>query len=817
MKGFLCLLFSLIYLSSNAQTSTKITGKVTDGNTKAPIEYATLILTDKQTNKIINGATTDAKGLYEIANVATGTYVLIVEFIGYKRDTINSLVIDGNSKTVNLNTIAIYAGQHTLKDVTVTASAPIIENKIDKIVYNVANDVTSQGGIALDVLKKVPQVTVDADGNVDVQGNSNIRFLINGKPSSVFGSSVVDALSAIPASQIKSIELITSPGAKYDAEGTGGIINIILKDNKLQGINGTVNLSAGTRLQNGSVNLNVRHGNFGVNAFFSGNSQLNSRTLNAQDRRSSDTIAHNTTHLLQNGYSDLQRSGYRGGIGMDWELTKKDNINASVSYNHYGNDNTGITNQEQTMADANNNPLSDVNTIRNFYNRFSANSLDWSVNYKKNFSKENQELDILYSSSMGMNNNNYSQSQTTPGTTVPFSGTASANPGTNNETDISIDYTQPIKKFILETGVKTVIETINSSTNAQILDANSHLYVNDPNQSYNLTYDRKVYAFYLSGTFSLFHYLDVKAGARIEHTDTKIDFANTTIPSFNTVVPSIILSHSIDKDQTVKISYSRRIERPDYRELNPFRNLSDPYNITTGNPNLQPEIGDNFELGYSKSFKKGGNIYIGLVYRVTTQDIKPYTYFYPTYQIGDSVYNNVSVTSRQNIGFEERGGVTLNASLPIKDKLNLRANIFASDRYIKDNTNGGNTINGFDYRINLNATYQLPKDLIAEVFGNYNSKMHNVQGYMPQFYTYTIAVRKQFFNKKASLGITASNIFDKYIHQVTTLDGAYFSSYSTKDYPYRSVGISFTYKFGKLEFKKQKEDENSYLNNPPSF
>src|SRR6201999_1914315 len=162
----------------------------------------------------------------------------------------DTIFITSTKTQVSLNTILLSPLEHALQAVTVTASAPVVENKIDKIVYNAANDITSQGGLALDVLKKVPQVNVDIDGNVELQGNSNIRFLINGKPSSIFGSNLSEALQAIPASQIKSIEVITSPGAKYDASGTGGIINIILKNSNVEGVNGNVNLSAGTRLGN---------------------------------------------------------------------------------------------------------------------------------------------------------------------------------------------------------------------------------------------------------------------------------------------------------------------------------------------------------------------------------------------------------------------------------------------------------------------------------------------------------------------------------------------------------------------------------------
>lgn len=190
-----------------------------------------------------------------------------------------------------------------IQEVIISGKKAIVENKVDKIVYNVANDITSQSGAAIDILRKVPQVTVDADGNVELQGNPNVRFLINGKPSSIFGNSLADALASIPASQIKSIEAVASPGAKYDAQGTGGIINIVLNESKVKGINGIINTSVGTRFETGSVNLNFRNNNFSMNAFFSGNAQLKSRTPFSQNRFSHTTTTQ--TQLLQDGYTDL--------------------------------------------------------------------------------------------------------------------------------------------------------------------------------------------------------------------------------------------------------------------------------------------------------------------------------------------------------------------------------------------------------------------------------------------------------------------------------------------------------------------------------
>jgi len=210
----------------------------------------------------------DQKGNFNVDNLPFGTYKVTIDFLGYQLKTIDNVTISASTPAAALGTVLLMPLQNQLKGVTVTGKAPIVENKIDKMVYNAANDLTAQGGVALDVLKKVPMVSVDVDGNVELQGDANVRFLINGKPSSIFGASLADALQSIPASQIKSIEVITSPGAKYDAAGTGGIINIILKDSKVQGINGSVNLSAGSRLENGSLNLNARKGNFGVGVFF---------------------------------------------------------------------------------------------------------------------------------------------------------------------------------------------------------------------------------------------------------------------------------------------------------------------------------------------------------------------------------------------------------------------------------------------------------------------------------------------------------------------------------------------------------------------
>jgi outer membrane receptor protein involved in Fe transport len=307
----------------------------------------------------------------------------------------------------------------------------------------------------------------------------------------------------------------------------------------------------------------------------------------------------------------------------------------------------------------------------------------------------------------------------------------------------------------------------------------------------------------------LFHFLNVKAGLRYEYTDTKIDFPNTEIPAYNTWAPSLLLMHELPNKQSIKFAYTHRIERPDYYDLNPFKNLSDPYNISTGNPLIKPEQGDNFELGYNKSYDKGANIYVALVTRINSEDMKRYTLFYPTYQIGDSLYKNVSVTSWTNIGYEVRSGVVLSVSIPIKDRWNIRLNTFISNRRIINELAGGTVTNGLDGRVNLNLTYQLPHNLIMEAFVNYNSPINNIQGKTPQYFSYNYALRKQFLDKKLSFGFTTTNPFNQYVKQVITTTTTDYVSTAIRYMPLRSFGISLQYKFGKLQFKKEEKDKDN--------
>jgi ferric enterobactin receptor len=803
---FFVLFLSLISVAQTAKNKGSITAKIADSETKSPIEMAIVSIFKTGEIKPFSEVTTNQKGVFTFSNLPVGTYTINVDFISYKVKTIEKSTITVSSVAINLGEILLVPTSNELNEVKITAKSASVQNKIDKIIYNPVNDLSAQGGAAIDVLKNVPMVSIDIDGKVELQGNSSVRFLINGKPSSIFGASVSDALQSIPASQIKNIEVITSPGAKYDAAGTGGIINIILKDNKLEGINSSINLSLGSRLENGGFTLNAKKGNFGAGIYFNANKQLNTVTKTSSERQSYNTARDTISILNQTGESPFARSGYQTGINLNWSITKKDDLTATLGFIHFQNDATGLTSQNQQSFLSDGTALSMINSDRNSTNNFKAEALDWSVLYKKTFDKKDEELNILLTSSSGKSTNNSSQ-KTVIEDDNSLSGNRNHNPGQDHQVDISADYTYPIaESFTLETGTKASFENIDSEVVSDTL-SDHNVYHNDLGQSYSFKYKRNIYAAYLSSSFTLFNnYLEGKAGLRYERTVTTADFAGVSIPDYDTFAPSFILQHKISDSQSVKFAYTFRIERPDFEDLNPFFNISDPHNISTGNPFLKPEKGNRYELGYSKNYENGANFFFSGYYRYNTEDIQSLTTFYKEFTIGDTSYTDVTLTRRYNIGTETTVGASIFGLLPINKSCTVKGTFDFGER--KNSTPGFESVSSLIYRANLNLTYKFSPDMMGEIVGNYRSSQKIIQGTRPEQFFYNIAFRKLFFNKNASVGITMANPFNKYMNQQSASYGESFDQVNLKRIPVQSFGISLSYKFGKLDFKKGESDKH---------
>ena len=826
------LLFSFIVFVVRAQTKQEfnshnfITGKVVDSSSGQPLDYATISLFLNSNKNPENGTTTDSSGMFSIKRLHNGSYRLVVEYVGYTPYTLENIMINKKNLSADLRTIRLVKKTSLLQTVTIEIPNKIIENKIDKIVFNAENDLTSQGGVATDVLRKVPLVSVDVNGNVELAGSSSIKFLIDGKPSTAYGNNVTDVLQNIPASQVKSIEVVTNPGAKYDAQGMGGIINIILKKNTAQGVSGNLSLSGSTRLQNGSFNFNARKNNFGINAFASGGVRLNAATPSTYNRVSKDSVYNTTYFLSQDGNSNFKRSGIETGVGFDWTYEQKNNFTGFLNYSRSGRSDEGLINQSEiTTNDVSGTIIDDITSVNDAGNSFKFHNVDAGLDFKKTFNKEDRELEVAINSSAenyysNANNNQYLLPQDSL-----IYATNNNNPATENETEIKIDYTEPFSKnVILGAGGKINMYNINSTSDVLNFEPYDKTYFFDSSLSGSAIYHQKVYALYSELSFPVAKLFDAKIGGRYERTNINSLYSNAKEGSgqlvydnasgYNTFVPSVFILRKLNDREAIKFSYSKRIERPDYRDLNPFINTSDPKNITSGNLSLTPEIGNRYELGYTKDLGIKGSFAITVFYRLNKNDIQNYIVYYPSLVIGDSTYTNVAVSTRENIGEEKNVGLALFGDVNLSDKLNIRTDVFGFYRRTINVINPGYNYNSFNYRLNLNVAYRFSKTFAGELFGNFNSPRHQAQGKYPSFITYNIALRKQIWKKKGSIALTAVNLFNKYVSRKTSVFGPGFVSTNLQKIPYRSIGINFTWKFGNLEFKKEKDNPSINLNPP---
>jgi ferric enterobactin receptor len=463
---------------------------------------------------------------------------------------------------------------------------------------------------------------------------------------------------------------------------------------------------------------------------------------------------------------------------------------------------------EETVTNTEGALLSRLSTVRNFTNNRETGSIDWNLDLKKKFEKEGHELDFMLNSSYGRPVSYYILTLADIGDSDPTEGSESNNPGTNNTTTASVDYVLPLNNnSTFEAGLKGTFNDITSSVDVNVFNPSDGAFIFDPLQSYDLGYTLNVYAAYLSTGFRLFNWLDFKPGIRYEYSDISIDYPGASVSSYGTLVPSVLLSHNFTDKKSMQLTYTRRIRRPDYGDLNPFINRSDPYNIQMGNVLLRPEVGERIELSYNTGFSKGGNLRLTLAQRIDSREIGDITTFYPEYVIGDTVYRNVSVTTNANIGSEYSSGLNIFTSIPVTSKLNLRSNMGLFHTYLSTDRPEGSFSTGFRFRGNLNATWRLPHELMLEGFGFWRSGGRGLQGREPPFYIYNLALRKLFWDDKGSIGVTATNFIRRDIRQVRTITTGNSFTRSIRYLPFRSFGISLTYRFGNTQSRPDRDDE----------
>lgn len=770
----------------------RISGTVIDSITKKPIDYATISLFTNTGKSPLNGVVADEKGNFKFDNVRIGTYKITISFMGYSSKTVLSVITTPAKPDKNLGSILLLPSARALKEVVVTGQAALVENKIDKLVYNVEKDITASGGTASDVLGKVPLVSVDVNGNVSVRGDQNVRILINGKSTGASSASLSDVLRAIPADQIKSVEVITSPSAKYDAEGTAGIINIITKQKNVSGISGSINGGVGTRQNNGNVNLNYNHNRFhatlNLGGFLSWPTTSNS---DFEQRIQNDTI---NTSTSTKGSSTVSRHAVNSSISGGYDFNAYNSINTTFRLIHFQFSTDGSSNTISTL------PYSNTSNSTNAFGNF-----DWNMDYTHKFHKEGHELDFSVQWSHGTTGNNYVNNYT-----AVFPSLKNNIEGTNNEYTLQLDYTLPVNTVLkVEAGVKSILRRINSSSDYYDLENDAFVY--DPQTSNIYNYDQNVYAGYTVFTISLPKKWSILAGVRDEITDIQGDPVNQLqnlspfSQNYNVFIPSLTFQKQFGTN-TFKLVYSKRISRPSLQYLNPFVNQSNIQSQSVGNPQLSPEVTNQFEVDYN-TFVHSSIINASLFYRKTTGLIEGIAA--PISVVINNQTEGGTLTTYQNIGANNSFGGNLFAVVTPFKNFTITGNITMftykpdpSGIFTTDQTQNGTYImyNGF-----LRGTLTLPNNWIAETFGFGSSARRTIQGTNPAFSIYGFGARKQFMNKKMSLGINVLQPFSNDKHFDSSISSPGFRQTSTNITPFRSFGLTFSYSFGKMTFSQPRK------------
>lgn len=797
MKKLILLFFGLaLTIGAKAQfpmgggTAKKmVTGRITalilDSLTKKPIDYATISLIKNKDNKSVNGAVTDERGKLSLSNISPEEYKLSVGFMGYKTKIV-AVKTTPEKPDLNVGTIYLSPTASNLKEVAITGQQSLIENKVDKIVYNAEQDITNAGGDATDVMRKVPMLSVDVNGNLQMRGSA-VRVLINGKPSGTMANSVADALKMIPAEQIKSVEVITSPSAKYDAEGSGGIVNIITKKKSAEGTSGSVNASVGTRSNNGAFNLNAKTGrlslntSLGVNHAYPQNSQVRSFNSSTESDGSLSTVS-------QDGFSKWSRVGYNGSAGLDYDFNNYHNISSTIKINRFSNGGPG-----SSAILTNGYPSTNIRDMD-----MGFNNLDWNIDYRKTSKKEGEEFSVSAQLTTGRNTSDYNNRTVFDQLFYPANGDpayipadivdAGSNTGKNNEYTLQSDYVYPFSKTtILETGVKGIFRNILSTYGESLQD---------------FDYDQNVASAYAVLGFKLTKKITAKAGVRGEYTNInavsghKDKFGN----DYTNLFPSLILSQALKGGSTIKLSYNKRIQRPSLFYLNPFENKSDPYNTLRGNPELDPELTHNMELGYS-TFIKGSVINASVFYRTTENVIE--SAILPI--DGTAATGQRFLTTYLNIGRSQSYGMNVFASYNPKPKWTLMTNLGLNTYEVNNSSSNINTGTFINYTVFGRSAYALPGGWNTEVWGVINSPKRTFQGKTDAMYFYGAAVKKEIMKKQASIGLNVLNPFSRDLIINTVNKGANYEQSTNIHYPLRSFGVNFSYKFGKLKFTQPKK------------
>jgi hypothetical protein len=803
MKKLLLVAIAMLTgLMLHAQTKTSnltVKGTVIDSATNQPASFVTTVLQDATTHESVKSTLTKDNGSFELSAPQDKAYELVIVSVGYQNKTVH---IDGKNSTYTFDKLLIKPSTTNLNEVSVTAPKPLMKQEVDRLSYDVSADPDAKALTALDMIRKVPLLSVDGSDNIKLRGSGDYKILIDGKESAMMAKSPSDILRAMPATNIVKIEVITTPPAKYDAEGLAGIINIITNKSQLQGYNGSINAGYnsvwGPRL---NLNLSIKEGKFGYTGYVGGGGRpvRSSDFENESSFLSANNQAVNST-IFQNGTRGNGFTNFYTSNELSFEI---DTLNLlTASFNYYDGGNTQNGTQYTTQRDSLNNVAQAYRTLSSGKGNF--NGADFGLNYQLSFKNHKDELltaSYKYSRS-GNSQNNLATNDQRINYTVPDYRQYNSS-GTNEHTS-QVDFVDPLKVWTIEAGGKMILRNNFSNTSSDNLDPVSGMYINNPLAADNFTYKQNVYSVYNSYQVKLTNWT-FKGGLRLERTTVDAFFAQTNTPlnqNYNNLVPSVSAQRKLTETSNLTFGFTQRISRPGIWQLNPFvDSTTNTKYVSTGNPNLRPTVNNNVELSYGNFAH--GSINLSAHYSFVNNSIQSVSYV-----AGD----DITYSTYANVGKNQGLGLDLSLNTPLTKKWNLNINAELLQVWLKGTYNGTfYTNSGQQGHIFTNSDYKWDSGFRLSTNLGFDSRYVLLQGRDNWYFGYGIGASQDVLNKKATISLFINNPFSKF----NTLD--FFTqtpqaiTYNRNENYYRSFNLSFNYKFGKLssDIKKAQRGINN--------
>lgn len=812
---FLLLSISSLFGQQN-QEAKKITvsGKIIEKSSSLPLEYATIVFQRSNTTQAAYGGITDAKGEFKI-EITPGTYDLKYEYISFKTIQVKAVTFNSNQ---NVGTIALEDEAQQLDAVEIRVERTSVDIKLDKKVYSVGKDIMVRGGTVSDVLDNIPSVTVDSEGTVALRGNENVRILIDGKPSNAINIS--DALKLIPAEAIDKVEVVTNPSARYDAEGGGGILNIILKKGKNQGINGTFVASAGDPRNTGlSANLNFKQeaSNFFTtigynNRSFPGNTKIDQENFNPDGSLKSV--------LNERRKNDRMGEGLNANFGLELLLNKSTSWTNALNYRK--NDGSNIENVLYYNYDAN---RTFVNTRQRYNDLISDNEdVEFTSNFIKNFKKDGHKLTVDASFSLNRDKDHASIEGIVIETGQFVSSERTNKDNKQNRSLIQADYVLPIKENTqIEAGFRGNYVSLLADYRVEEIKPPASYFTNVDAFTNKLEYNENVNALYAQygSKVNKFSYL---LGLRFEDSKIEVNQLTSNIyktKTYSNFFPSAFLTYEFSENSSVSLNYSKRISRPRDRFINPFTSYTSNINLFQGNPDINPSFSNAFDLGYLKKWDKI-TLSTSAYFNHTTNSME-----IVRKERGDEIDGiPVIINTPFNLGTNDRLGFefTLNYSFKKWWKLNGNFNFFNVKNegdYTYINSDNEVVTQDFDsnatsWFTRITSKVTLPYKIEWQTNATYNAAQRNAQGTTKGIAAANLAFSKDVLKDMGTISLNVNDVFNSR-KRIQELHLPNVNSNSEMQWRTRQFTVSFTYRFNKKKTDKDAKPRQNDGNGDQEF